>query len=250
MKLINKVALVAGGARDIGRQVSIKLASEGAKVVVNYFDNKDDADETLRIIASQGGEAVAVQGDLTKAADVKRIVEDSRKAFGGAINILVNVVGGLVGRKPIVEMEEEFWDFIMNVNVKSTFLITKEVVPYMPEGGAIVYFSSQAARDGGGPGASAYASAKGAVMTFARSMAKELGPKNIRVNALAPGMIATSFHDRFSTDEVRQRVAAATPLRREGKAEEVADLVTYLVSDESSFLTGLNVDINGGLYFS
>jgi len=250
MKLINKVALVAGGARDIGRQVSIKLASEGAKVVVNYFDNKDDADETLRIIASQGGEAVAVQGDLTKAADVKRIVEDSRKAFGGAINILVNVVGGLVGRKPIVEMEEEFWDFIMNVNVKSTFLITKEVVPYMPEGGAIVYFSSQAARDGGGPGASAYASAKGAVMTFARSMAKELGPKNIRVNALAPGMIATSFHDRFSTDEVRQRVAAATPLRREGKAEEVADLVTYLVSDESSFLTGLNIDINGGLYFS
>lgn len=250
MKLINKVALVAGGARDIGRQVSIKLASEGAKVVVNYFDNKDDADETLRLIASQGGEAVAVQGDLTKAADVKRIVAESRKAFGGAINILVNVVGGLVGRKPIVEMEEEFWDFIMNVNVKSTFLVTKEVVPYMPEGGAIVYFSSQAARDGGGPGASAYASAKGAVMTFARSMAKELGPKNIRVNALAPGMIATSFHDRFSTDEVRQRVAAATPLRREGKAEEVADLVTYLVSDESSFLTGLNVDINGGLYFS
>lgn len=250
MKLINKVALVAGGARDIGRQVSIKLASQGAKVVVNYFDNKEDADETLRLIASQGGEAVAVQGDLTKAADVKRIVEESRKAFGGAINILVNVVGGLVGRKPIVDMEEEFWDFIMNVNVKSTFLITKEVVPYMTEGGSIVYFSSQAARDGGGPGASAYASAKGAVMTFARSMAKELGPKNIRVNALAPGMIATSFHDRFSTDEVRQRVAAATPLRREGKAEEVADLVAYLVSDESSFLTGLNVDINGGLYFS
>lgn len=250
MRLKNKVALVAGGARDIGRQVSIKLAGEGAKVVVNYFDNKDDADETLRIIAENGGQAIAVQGDITKAAEVKSLVDETVKAFGGSIDILVNVVGGLVGRKPIVEMEEDFWDFIMTVNVKSTFLITREVVPYMTEGGSIVYFSSQAARDGGGPGASAYAAAKGAVMTFARSMAKELGPRNIRVNALAPGMIATSFHDRFSADEVRQRVAASTPLRREGKPEEVADLVAFLVCDDSSFLTGLNVDINGGLYFS
>jgi 3-oxoacyl-[acyl-carrier protein] reductase len=120
----------------------------------------------------------------------------------------------------------------------------------MKAGGAIIYFSSQAARDGGGPGASAYAASKGAVMTFARAMAKELGPKNIRVNAVAPGMIATSFHDRFTKDEVRERVAAGTPLRREGNADEVADLVAYLASNESSFLTGLNVDINGGLYFS
>ena len=251
MKLQNKVAVVTGGARDIGRQVSLKLAKEGAKVVVNYFDNEADADETLKMIKDAGGEAISVQGDMTKADDVKRLFQKATFAFSGKVDVLVHVVGGLVARHLITEMDEEFWDFLMAVNAKSTFLTTREVVPLMPEsGGSIIYFSSQAARDGGGPGASAYAASKGAVMTFTRSMAKELGPKKIRVNALAPGMIATSFHDRFTKDEVRERVAAGTPLKREGKAGEVADLIAYLASDEASFLTGLNVDINGGLYFS
>lgn len=250
MNLAGKVAVVTGGARDIGREVSLKLAKEGAKVVVNYFDNEADANETLKMINDLGGEAISVQGDMTKADDVKNLMQRAVSSFTGNIDIMVNVVGGLVGRHLITEMEEKFWDFLMEVNVKSTFLTTREVVPFMPAGGSIIYFSSQAARDGGGPGASAYAAAKGAVMTFTRSMAKELGHKNIRVNALAPGMITTSFHDRFSKDEVRERVAAGTPLKREGKPEEVADLVAYLASNESSFLTGLNVDINGGLYFS
>jgi 3-oxoacyl-[acyl-carrier protein] reductase len=250
MRLTDKNAIVAGGARDIGRSVSLKLASEGARVVVNYYDNKEDAEETISMIKKAGGEAIAIQGDMTKAEDVKRLMEGTVAAYGNRIDIMINVVGGLVARKLITEMDEEFWDYIMQVNLKSTFLITRAVVPLMSAGGSIVYFSSQAARDGGGPGASAYAASKGAVMTFARSMAKELGPKNIRVNALAPGMIATSFHDRFTKDEVRSRVAAGTPLKREGKPDEVADLVTFLVSEESSFLTGLNVDTNGGLYFS
>jgi 3-oxoacyl-[acyl-carrier protein] reductase len=250
MKLEGKVAVVTGGARDIGRQVSLKLAKEGAKVVVNFYDNEDDAIETLGMIKEFGGEAIIVQGDMTKASDVKNLMDKAASAFAGKIDVMVNVVGGLVGRHPIIEMEEDFWDFLMTVNAKSAFLTTREVIPHMTEGGSIIYFSSQAARDGGGPGASAYAASKGAVMTLARALAKELGPKNIRVNTVAPGMIATSFHDRFTKDEVRERVAAGTPLRREGKAEEVADLIAYLASDESSFLTGLNVDINGGLYFS
>jgi 3-oxoacyl-[acyl-carrier protein] reductase len=250
MRLSGKVAIVTGGARDIGRQVSLKLAAEGAKVVVNYFDNESDATDTLKMIQAAGGEAIAVQGDMTKAEEVKKLVEKTLSAFSGKIDILVNVVGGLVGRHLITEMEEEFWDFLMTVNVKSVFLTTREVVPHMPPGSSIINFSSQAGRDGGGPGASAYATAKGAVMTFTRSMSKELGPKNIRVNAVAPGMIATSFHDRFTKDEVREKVAAGTPLRREGNAGEVADLVAYLASEEATFLTGLNVDINGGLYFS
>jgi len=250
MRLDNKVAIVFGGARDIGRSVSVKLASEGAKVVVNYFDSKEDADETLSLIRKNGGEGIVVQGDMTKLADAEKVVKEAAKAFGGQIDIMVNVVGGLVGRKLVTEMDEAFFDFLMEVNVKTTFLTTKAVVPFMENGGAIVYFSSQAARDGGGPGASAYAAAKGAVMTYTRSMAKELGPNKIRVNALAPGMIATSFHDRFTKDEVREKVAAGTPLRREGQASEAADLVAYLASDEASFLTGLNVDINGGTYFS
>jgi 3-oxoacyl-[acyl-carrier protein] reductase len=114
----------------------------------------------------------------------------------------------------------------------------------------VVNFASQAGRDGGGPGASAYATGKGAVATFTRSMAKEFGPKGIRVNAVNPGMIATAFHDTFTKPEVRVNVANGTPLRREGQAKEVADLVCYLGCDESSFITGANIDINGGTYFS
>ena len=120
----------------------------------------------------------------------------------------------------------------------------------MGKGGTIINFASQAGRDGGGPGAFLYAASKGAVSTFTRGLAKELGPQGIRVNALNPGMIATKFHDDFTKDQVRVNVANATPLRREGTAAEVADLVAYLASDEASFLTGNNVDINGGLAFS
>ena len=114
----------------------------------------------------------------------------------------------------------------------------------------VINFSSQAARDGGGFGAIAYAASKGAVSTFTRGLAKELGPKGIRVNAVCPGLIATTFHDRFTKPEVRTAVANATPLRRQGEAKEVADLVAYLASDESGFVTGANIDINGGTYFS
>jgi len=250
MNLKNKVAIVTGGARDIGKAISVKLASLGANVVINYFDNPDDANETLKEIESNGGKAIVVQGDMTKQADVSTLVEKATNQFGNEIHILVNVVGGLVARKTINEMDEDFWNFLMDVNVKSVFLTTKAVVPFMKPGSAIVNFSSQAARDGGGPGASAYATAKGAVMTFTRSMAKELGPFGIRVNAICPGMIATTFHDRFTKDEVRQKVAAGTPLRREGNASEVADLTAYLASEESSFITGIGVDLNGGTYFS
>ena len=126
----------------------------------------------------------------------------------------------------------------------------KAVVPFMGEGSAIINFSSQAGRDGGGPGACAYATAKGALMTFTRSMAKELGPKGIRVNALCPGMIATSFHDTFTKDEVRANVAAATPVRRQGNAAEIAEAVAFLASGEARFIHGANIDINGGMFFS
>jgi 3-oxoacyl-[acyl-carrier protein] reductase len=147
-------------------------------------------------------------------------------------------------------MDEDFINFLFKLNFNSVFLVTKAVVPHMAAGSSIVNFSSQAARDGGGPGASAYSAAKGAVMTFTRSLAKELGLKGIRVNSLCPGMIATTFHDTFTKSEVRTNVANGTPLRREGQAKEVADLVAYLASDESSFVTGNNIDINGGLAFS
>lgn len=245
-----KVAIVAGGARDIGRAVSEKLAAEGAKVVVNYFNNEAEGNATVAAIEATGGTAIAVGGDMTKQADVENLVAEAQKAFGDSIDILINVVGGLVARKPLAEMDEEFFEYVMKLNVTSTFLTMKSVMPHMGDGGAVVNFASQAGRDGGGPGASAYATSKGAVMTFTRAMAKEFGPSNIRVNCVCPGMISTTFHDTFTKDEVRKNVAAGTPLRREGQATEVAELVAYLASPASSFLTGVSVDINGGMFFS
>jgi 3-oxoacyl-[acyl-carrier protein] reductase len=250
MRLQNKVAIVTGGGRDIGKSVSLKLANEGAKVVINYKNDESKAQETLNEIKANGGEAIIVKADVTKGADVTRLVEEAQKVFGQEIHILVNVAGGLVARKPLAEMDEEFFDCVMDLNLKSVFLACKAVTPFMQTGASIINFSSIAGRDGGGPGASAYATSKGAVITFTRSLAKEFGPKGIRVNAVAPGMIATLFHDTFSKPEVRANVANATPLRREGKADEVADLVVYLATDEASFINGANIDINGGLFFS
>jgi 3-oxoacyl-[acyl-carrier protein] reductase len=250
MRLKDKVAVVTGGARDLGRAISVKLASEGAKVVLNYFDNKEDADTTLELIANAGGRAIAVQGDMTKAADVKKLFESTKKEYGDKVHILVNVVGGLVGRKLITEQDEAWYEFLMDVNMRSVFLCTREAVSCMTDGGSIVNFSSQAAKDGGGPGASMYATAKAAVMCHTRSMAKELGPMGIRVNALAPGMIATSFHDRFTNPAARENLEKSVPLRRQGAATDVADLVCYLASDESAYITGTNIDINGGALFS
>lgn len=249
-KLEGKVAVVTGGARDLGRAISVKFAQEGAKVVVNYFDNPEDAEETLKMIHEAGSEGIIIQGDMTKAEDVKRLFDEAVSKFGKHIDALVNVVGGIVGRKKITEQDEKWYDFLMDVNMRSCWLCTREVVPYMGQGSTIVNFSSLAARDGGGNGASMYATAKGAVMTFTRSMAKELGPIGIRCNALCPGTIATSFHDRFNTPENRERMKATYALRREGEAKEVADLVCYLSCDESSYVTGANIDINGGCFFS
>ena len=248
--LEGKIAVVAGGARDIGRAVSEGLAARGAKVVVNYFNNEADGEATVAAIEAAGGEAVAVKGDMTNQADVDLLVASALESFGGGIDILVNVVGGLVARKPLAEMDEAFFEGVMKLNVTSAFLTCQAVVPHMGDGGSIINFASQAGRDGGGPGASAYATSKGAVMTFTRAMAKELGPSNIRVNCVCPGMISTTFHDTFTKDEVRKNVAAGTPLRREGQAPEVAELVCYLASSQSSFITGASVDINGGMFFS
>jgi len=249
-KLEGKVAVVTGGGRDIGRAVCVKLASQGAKVVVNYFDSEADRDATLAEIKAVGGEAIAVYADVTKQADIDNMVSETKNAFGDRVDILVNVAGGLFGRKTIEEIDEKFYDLLMNVNFKSTVFVTKAFKPLMGKGGSVINFASQAARDGGGPGATLYGASKGAVMTFTRGLAKEFGPQGIRVNALNPGMIATKFHDDFTKDQVRTNVANATPLKREGRADEVADLVAYLASDESSFLNGNNVDINGGLAFS
>jgi len=250
MNLENKVSIITGGVRDIGKAISLRLAAEGSKLVINYYSNQEQAEQTLAEVKAIGGDAILVQGDMTREEDVNNVVSQAVETYGEQIDILVNVAGGLVARKTVEEMDLEFFELLMRLNFTSTFLLTKAVSAHMGSGGSIVNLASQAGRDGGGPGASIYAASKGAVMTFTRAMAKELGPRNIRVNALCPGMISTTFHDTFSKDEARKNVANATPLRREGAASEVADTVAYLASDQASFLTGVNMDINGGLLFS
>jgi 3-oxoacyl-[acyl-carrier protein] reductase len=250
MKHQNKVAIVTGGVRDIGRAVSLRLASEGAKVVINYHGSQELAQQTLAAITSAGGDAILYQGDMTSPEDVAGLIANAKEAFGSSIDILVNVAGGMVARKTIDEMELDFFNKVIQLNLNSAFLVTKAVVPHMTAGSSIVNFASQAGRDGGGPGASAYATSKGAVMTFTRSMAKELGSKGIRVNSLCCGMISTRFHDSFSKPEGRKAVAGNTPLGREGTPDEVADTVSFLASSEAAFITGINMDVNGGLLFS
>ena len=249
-RLKGKVAVVTGGARDIGRAISVKLAKEGAKVVVNYYSSESGARETVDEIKSLGAQAIAVKADVSKLDGIHYLKVKTVEAFGDNVDVLVNNAGGLFARKSLQELDESFYDLVMNVNFKSAVFVTQAFEPLMGKGGAIINISSQAARDGGGGGSTLYASSKGAVSTFTNAMAKDLGPKGIRVNAVCPGLIATKFHDDFTKDEVRTKVAAGTPLRREGRADEVADLVAYLASSEASFLNGNNVDINGGLAFS
>ena len=185
---------------------------------------------------------------MTKEDDVAALVSKTVETFG-KIDIVVHVTGGLVERVKISEMSLEHYHTVMNLNLTSNFMVVKAAFPHIPAGGSIVNIASQAGRDGGGPGAGIYATSKGAVMTLTRAMAKEFAP-NIRVNAICPGMINTDFHNIFTKAEVRAGAANATPLKREGTSEEVANLVAYLASDEASFMTGTNVDINGGLLFS
>jgi len=249
MRFKGKVALVTGGGRDIGREVSLRLAAEGAAVVVNYRGDEESAKETATRIEAAGGKAVLHRADVTDAAEVAGLVA-AAAAITGRIDILVNLAGGMVARKTLADMDEAFFDQVMTLNLKSAFLVTKAALPHIPDGAAIVNIASQAGRDGGGPGASVYAASKGALMTLTRGWAKELGPRGIRVNALCPGLIGTSFHDIFSKPEGRAAVAGNTPLRREGAPEEVAAAVAFLASSDASFLAGVNLDINGGLAFS
>ncbi|SES94566.1 SDR family NAD(P)-dependent oxidoreductase [Oceanicella actignis] len=248
-KLEDKVAIVTGAGRDIGRACALKLAEEGACVALNYHSpaSGEGAQAAVERIRAAGGRAFALQGDLCLEEGAAALVARTVEEFG-RVDILVNNAGGLIARKKIPDMPLEHWNAVMTLNVTSAFLMVRACLPHMKTG-AIVNIASQAGRDGGGPGAVAYATAKGAVMTMTRGMAKEFGP-HIRVNGICPGMIDTDFHNIHTAPEVRRFVENAAPLKRQGRPEDVANMVAFLAGPDSDYVTGANFDINGGMLMS
>jgi 3-oxoacyl-[acyl-carrier protein] reductase len=244
----DQVALITGASSGIGRATAEAMAREGARVGVNYCKNQAGAEQTADSIRKAGGEALVVRADVTHAAEVLAMVDAVRKEWG-RIDILVNNAGDLLARRSLTDMTEEYWDQIMALNLKSVFLCVRAVWQEMAERktGCIINVSSIAGRNGGGPGAAAYAAAKGGLLTYTKGLAKELAPHGVRVNGIAPGVIATPYHERYSPGEVFQRFIASIPLGRAGTSEEIADVIVFLASPAARYITGETIEVNGGM---
>lgn len=249
MVLKEKVALITGASSGIGRATAEVMARAGARVAVNYFKNKTGAEEAAETIRKAGGEALVIRADVTRASEVEALVAAVRKQWG-RIDILVNNAGDLIARHTLADMTEEYWDQIMDLNLKSAFLCVKATWEEMAarKSGWIVNLSSIAARNGGGMGAAAYSAAKGGLLTYTKSLAKELAPHGVLVNAVAPGIIATPYHERYTAPELMQKFVATIPLGRPGTSEEVAEVIVFLVSPAARYITGETIEINGGLW--
>jgi 3-oxoacyl-[acyl-carrier protein] reductase len=240
-------ALVTGGASGIGRGIVEALAAHGVDVVLTYLSSDAGARETVAVAQSHGVKAYALQADLTDEAAVNHVVSETQSLLGG-IDILVTNAGGILGRIGTLDLSREIWDNAFALNVTSTFLCCKAVIPGMiaQGNGNIVLMSSQAAFDGGGVGSAYYAATKGAILTYNRGLAKELAPHHIRVNCVAPGLIDTRFHDINTPPDMRAAVRGRIPLGREGTPTDVAGAVIYLTSELGAYLTGETIIINGG----
>jgi len=249
LDLSGKVAVITGASSGIGHASALALANCGAKVSLNFHRNEAGAKKLCNQIINEGGTAVTIQADVTKAADVSALVQRTMSELGD-IDILVNNAGSLVERLRIRELSEQRWDDVLDLNAKSVFLCCREVAPSMikRKSGSIINISSIAGRNGGGLGAIHYATAKGGVISFTKALAKELAPFGIRVNAVAPGVIDTPYHEQFSTPEMMQGFVNAIPLGRVGRAEEVAKVIAFLASDAASYLVGETIEVNGGLF--
>jgi NAD(P)-dependent dehydrogenase (short-subunit alcohol dehydrogenase family) len=247
--LNGKVALVTGGSSGIGRATAEALAANGARVAVNFHQNKAGAESARSEIVNGGGQAIAVQADVTQASDVESLVEQTVTEFG-PIDILVNNAGSLVERLRILELTEERWDEVIDLNLKSAFLCCRAVAASMIErkAGAIINVSSIAGRNGGALGSIHYSTAKGGLITFTKGLAKELAPFGVRVNAVSPGVIDTPYHEQFSSPEMMKTYTGMIPLGRIGTPAEVAQVICFLASDAGSYLAGETIEINGGMF--
>lgn len=249
MKVLEgKVALVTGASSGIGRATALELARRGARVAVHYFRNREGAEETAQKVRDRGGDAFVGSGNVAKPEEVKALAGAVLGQYG-RVDILVNNAGDMLGRKALLEMTATQWRDVIDVNATSTLLCCQAFAPGMIEKGAgsIVNMTSIAAHNGGGPGAGAYAAAKATVIGLSKALARELAPHGIRVNCVSPGLIDdTNFHARYTTREVFDGIVKGIPLGRAATPHEVATVIAFLAGDDSSFLTGETIEINGG----
>jgi len=242
-----KVVLVTGASSGIGRATAELFGRCGASVAITYLNNKSGADATVAAISKNGQKGLAVRADFSNNSEIENTIKEVETGLG-PVDILINNAGSLVERMRLVEQTEERWDEVMNLNLKSAMLCSQAVAQSMIERktGAIVNVASIAGRNGGGLGAAAYSIAKGGLITFTKSLAKELAPHGIRVNAVSPGVIDTPFHQVFSTPEMIRNFVATIPLGRVGTPDECARVIAFLASDAASYVVGETVEINGG----
>ncbi len=246
--LKGQAVLVTGASTGIGAGCALALGAFGARVAVHYNSSKDAADKIVQSIVEAGGEAFAVQGDLRHTAQCERVVGDAASRWG-KIDILINNAGAMVRRVPITELTDDVFNDVIDLNVRSMMMCTKFAVAHMTDGGSIINVTSIAARHGGGPGAALYAASKGFVSVATKGLAKELVSRNIRVNAVSPGVIQTPFHDKFSTPEQLETMRKTIPMARLGTVDECIGAFIYFASRQlSGYVTGQIIEVNGGQY--
>lgn len=248
--LNGKRAFITGASQGIGAAIAESLIDAGASVCMHYFQS----DATPRALAekatAKGQRALVLQADLRKEAEANAVVEQAADFLGG-LDVLINNAGSLVARRKLEEVDMDFWDEVIRINLTTMMLVTRAAVPKLIAAGesSIVNIASLAGRKGGHGGSLVYSSAKGAMITWTRALAAELGPKGVRVNCVAPGLIlGTRFHDTHTTKESADETVRGIPLGRGGYAEDIARPVVYLASEYDGFITGATLDINGGVY--
>jgi 3-oxoacyl-[acyl-carrier protein] reductase len=247
-QLAGKSALITGASRGIGASAAITLAQAGVTdLVLHYNSYQEGAESTADRVRSAGSTVELIQSDLGHMDGIHKLIDSVKdKPF----DILINNAGHLVKRAKLTDSTEDVYDTVMNLNVKSMWFLTQAVIPPMIEkkSGVIVNVGSIAARNGGGPGATIYAAAKAAVATFTKGWAKELAPQGIRVNAVSPGTVDNYFHEKHTSRQTLDNMTAATPAGRLGTNEDIADVILFLCSDESRYVHGQTIEVNGGMF--
>jgi len=244
-----RTVLITGASKGIGAATALRFAQEKANLLIHFSSDRQGAETVAAQAQVLGAKAELLQADLATLEGVQTF-SGQLKAY--KIDVLVNNAGSLIGRHKITDMPSSHWEATVMLNLSSVFYITQAAVSHMIEqkAGWIVNVGSVAGRNGGGPGAAAYATCKGAVSALTKSMAKEFAPLGIHVNCVAPGVIATNFHEVFSTPQMLESFKANTPSGRLGTSEETADVIEYLCSEKAAYIYGQTIEVNGGLYFA